>query len=207
MNETMAKKEKEKYLQMVEDFFRLRKEHFGLESAVTTNDDDEPEDVLIYPLGQLVTVSGGRYRNQIFLEYNTGRLLEFLTDYFRNVSVSGMGDPYIDNLSKEQRFDFISDYAVLYPEYKDIFFRRYTYHNEALNSIKAEIEQHINKKLKYKVVEVGDILAEEGLPNLAIANILNQTYHTDGALGLHETMRLLESRMGADENPRFKDAQ
>jgi len=205
---------KVKYLKMVEDFFQLRKQHIGADKISCNNADDAgySRQVLIYPLGQIVTDRFLRLKPI----YSIPSLLEFFEVYFRLLFFEHNDSDLLGKKYDEEEghrltiietynkmIDYASDFISLYVEYKDQIL---VDSDDDIPDRMEDINAAVNKKLKTTIVQVGDILKDEGLPNLVISNILNQAYQTDGALGLHETMRLLESRMGADEKARFKDA-
>ena len=180
---------------MVEDFFRLRKEHFGESSFVCRNACEYADLMLIYPLGQIVNRD---FTSQT--EYKMSALLCFIGSYFCELSIGSNAELWEDEGTE---FEFMSDFILLYPEYKKQIFNKIEY--EDSQEAKTEIEQYVTKKFKNRFVEVGDILYKKGLPKLVVAIIL---MHGSGCLfDTFDILRLLESRMGADENPRFKDAQ
>jgi len=177
----------------------LEKEEFWdenvLESVIQVDDGYNPPSVLRLYLPH------GQYEDDTGKVFEPDEKIIEIVDYDQNNSPVKRELSYkdkLDNFIKQfiRKLNFtMNDKALFYiidnfPEYIKYI----------------EFDPEVKKRyLTYRTMSVGDVLEEQGIAQLPASIIIN--YENGGALGLEETIRVLNSRMGASERPLYKSPE
>lgn len=166
-----------------------------LESVIQVDDGDDPPSV------QRLYLPHGQYENNYGKVFEPGQKITE-TEY---IDIGG-GD--VSPVKRE----------LSYKDKIQVFIKRfmanllYTKNDKALFFIidnfpeYIEFDPEVKKRyLTYRTMNIGDVLEEQGIANLPASIIIN--YENGGALGLEETIRVLNSRMRASEQPWYKSPE